>query len=200
MRLEKLALVLVGICLVTGLARSSATGQVNSERRMTALRSRVNQLKTYFDRIPARQRQFLSGGALNVMKLAENWDRLEASLKKSALHKPTPGPLTAPGPLITDGRRVVPVSDPATDFSFSVMGGFTQSETSTAWCGPNAVVGFNDTGSILESLLFGPGGVSISGVAYSSDQGASFNDAGFVNPGSNPANLLLGGPVVTCAS
>jgi hypothetical protein len=94
----------------------------------------------------------------------------------------------------------VPVSNPTADFLFSISTGFIQSETDTAWCGNNVVVGFNDSGSLLESMLFGPGGSSDSGVGYSTDQGASFRDAGFVNPGPNPKNLLIGDPVVGCAS
>src|SRR5262249_47858076 len=77
--------------------------------------------------------------------------------------------------------------------------GFTQSETSTAWCGNNIVTGFNDSGSILESLLFGPGGVSGSGASISSNKGLTFHDVGYINPGTDFTNFLAGDPVVTCA-
>jgi hypothetical protein len=103
--------------------------------------------------------------------------------------------------LTTSGRGgPVPVSNPATDFLLSVAGGFTQSETSTAWCGNNVAVGFNDSGSVIESAQFGPGGLSFSGVANSSDGGNTFRDDGFVNPGPNSANFLLGDPVLNCVN
>ena len=94
---------------------------------------------------------------------------------------------------------MIPVSDPSNDFAFSVMMGFTQSETSTAWCGSHVVVGFNDSGSLPESFFFGPGCLRSSGVALSTDHGHDFQDLGFVNPGSNPANFLLGDPAPGCA-
>jgi hypothetical protein len=90
------------------------------------------------------------------------------------------------------------VSNPSADFLFSVIAGFTQSETSTAWCGNNVVTGFNDSGSFFESLLFGPGGASLSGASVSSGPHGPFRDIGYINPGQNPSNFLAGDPVVTC--
>ena len=92
------------------------------------------------------------------------------------------------------------MSDPSTDFFFSVLAGFTQSETSTAWCGKNVMVGFNDSGSLPESLFFGPGGLSFNGVALSTDQGRSFQDLGLLNPGPNFFDFLSGDPVVGCSN
>jgi hypothetical protein len=80
------------------------------------------------------------------------------------------------------------------------MGGFTQSETSTARCGSNVVVGFNDQGSLFESLLFGPGGISLSGAGTSTDGGSSFRDIGYINPGPNVNTVLIGDPVVNCST
>src|SRR5438094_6124855 len=105
MRLEKRALVVVALCLVTGFTCSSAFGQVNLER-IAALRSRVNQLKASFDKIPARQRKILSGGALNLIKLAENWDKLEASMEKSAAARRSRGSLRAPASVSAGDPRV----------------------------------------------------------------------------------------------
>jgi hypothetical protein len=80
-----------------------------------------------------------------------------------------------------------------------MMGGFTQSESSTSRCGNSVVVGFNDSGSVSETTLFGSGGLSFSGSAFSTNRGLSFRDIGFVNPGPNPLNLLGGDPVVSCS-
>jgi hypothetical protein len=81
-----------------------------------------------------------------------------------------------------------------------VVSGFTQSETATAWCGSTVVVGFNDSGSIAESILLGPGGVSFNGVARSDDQGTTFVDLGFLNPGRSNFDMLAGDPVVACTN
>ena len=63
------------------------------------------------------------------------------------------------------------------------------------------MIGFNDTGSIPESVaarVGEPAGTSVSGFAFSTNQGSSFTDGGFVNPGAERSNLLLGDPVVAC--
>jgi len=97
---------------------------------------------------------------------------------------------------------MIPVSNPNTDFLSSRVTGFTQSETSTAWCGSNVVVGFNDSGSVIEtfgSLLAGINGLSVNGVALSTDQGHTFQDLGSLNPGPDPSGFLAGDPVIGCA-
>src|SRR5205823_8930544 len=94
----------------------------------------------------------------------------------------------------------ISVNDPSTDLLFSVLEGMTQSETSTAWCGSGVVVGFNDSGSFFETMLFGPGGISFSGAGASTNGGSSFTDIGFINPGPNPATFLGGDPVVNCTN
>ena len=167
-----------------------------SPQRLAAMRSRLGEVNKVTGKLSPVQRGKLSGGAVNLLQMAENWNKIEPSLEHASI--------TFDQKLATSSRSsstssiLVPVSNPATDFLFSIMTGFTQSETSTAWCGSNVVVGFNDSGSIPESVLFGPGGVSLSGVAFSTNQGAAFRDAGFVNPGSNPANFLAGDPVLSC--
>ena len=96
---------------------------------------------------------------------------------------------------------VTRVSNPGTDVAFSAFGGFTQSETSTARCGNNVVVGFNDSGSVFETPFFftGSGGQSFSGSSYSTDGGATFTDAGPVNPGPTTFNFLGGDPGLNCS-
>ena len=50
--------------------------------------------------------------------------------------------------------------------------------------------------AIITFLL--PGGLSFSGASFSKDKGKTFQDMGFINPGSNFDNVLAGDPVVTC--
>src|SRR5947208_10477548 len=106
---------------------------------------------------------------------------------------------SAVSPSIAPG--LVPVSNPNTDIAYSAFGGFIQSETSTARCGNNVVVGFNDSGSVFETPFFfsGTGGQAFSGFAYSSNGGASFKDGGPMNPGPTDFNFLGGDPGVNCA-
>jgi hypothetical protein len=79
------------------------------------------------------------------------------------------------------------------------MAGFVQSETSTAWCGRNVVVAYNDSGSLIESFFTPAIGLSFSGYSLSTDAGRSFTDLGFLNPGRNRSNFLAGAPVVACS-
>jgi hypothetical protein len=141
----------------------------------------------------------LSSGALNLAQ----WAREDVEHERpgeEARAELAPGirglaPLRAAG---GRGRRIQ-VNDPTTDFTRSIVTGFTQSETSTAWCGDTVVVGFNDSGSLLETL-FTAGGLSFNGVARSVDRGRSFTDLGFLNPGPDTGGFLGGDPVLGCSS
>lgn len=83
----------------------------------------------------------------------------------------------------------------------SAMAGFTQSETSAAWCGNTVVAGYNDSGAFARTAgvdYFGPW--SFSSASYSNDGGRTFVDIGFLNPGTNPINFIAGDPVLACTS
>jgi hypothetical protein len=199
-----------GLCMIIVAALFVSAGeiawsQVGTER-MVAIKATMEQVKAFSQRLPERTRQRLSGGALNLINLAERFDQIEPGLSQ------TPAGLSlAPD----DSKRreyderdrerpsLEPrqVSDPSTDVAFSSFGGFTQSETATAWCGNNVVVGFNDSGSSFETSVDprAPIGIGMSfvGFARSTNKGASFTDMRFLNPG--PVDNFLGGdPVVRC--
>ena len=193
--MKKSATILIGQWLFLSVFGSLAGGQM-APQRLETIRSRLQQTKAFFQKMPETHRQVLSGAAQNLIQLVNVWDKGGPGLAGN-LNRPVELPQTSSGPAAPGG--VIRVSDPDNDFAFSVLTGFTQSETSTAWCGSHVAVGFNDSGSLAESIFFGPGGLSFSGVALSTDQGRSFRDLGFVNPGSNPANFLLGDPVLGCA-
>jgi hypothetical protein len=129
--------------------------------------------------------------------MAQTFDRLAAmassgkSFSRQGLSQPKADRNALPG--------VVSVNDNSTDLDFSGYDGITQSTTSTAMCGNQVVVGFNDTGSSLQTFFNGTGGVSMSGAAVSSDGGKTFLDIGAVNPGPDFTNFLEGDPVVTCS-
>jgi hypothetical protein len=191
--------ILIGLWLMGSLIDSASWAQVSPER-LDALKASLERVKAISQKLPEGHRKALSGAAQNLIQLAEGFDKVEAGLRAAAsrpngFQKSPPSSATA-----DESTGATQVSDPGTDFDFSVLTGFTQSETSTAWCGNNVFVGFNDSGSLPESIVFGPGGLSFNGVARSTDQGKSFQDLGFLNPGPNLSDFLLGDPVLGCAN
>jgi len=166
--------------------------------RLGAIGDRLSQIRTTLEALPAAQQQTLSAGAQNVLTLARNWNQTVTGLASlTAADIATLGGAASLGrpPL---GPSFPAISDPSADFSSSITAGFTQSETSTAWCGNQVVTAFNDSGSLLETLPIAGIGLSFSGAAISSNRGASFRDIGYINPGPNVDNFLQGDPVVTC--
>ncbi len=158
----------------------------------------------------------LSGAARSFIRLNDQVERLNAmgaalsagqqgfapelseSLSQSQLSEmPSQSP-----PSLAPGK---PASTPdITDTRFS---GAVQSETSTAWCGKEAVVGFNDSGSLWESnpggaiigLVKATTGFSINGYAVSTNSGGKFTDKGFPTVGPL-GTFMLGDPVLACTN
>jgi|SRR6267378_3972860 len=189
---------LIGLWLFSLLSCSQAFGQVMPER-LEAARARLAQVKAFSEGMPAKQRKMLSSGALGLLEVADKFDDVQRGLSRqqAALSSPMSQPSRV-GVALPEIAGLHTVSDPSQDV-FSVLSGFTQSETHTAWCGNDIVVGFNDSGSFFESLVANVGGLSFNGVARSTDQGASYTDLMFLNPGSNINNFLAGDPVLGCA-
>jgi hypothetical protein len=103
------------------------------------------------------------------------------------------------------------ISDPRLNFQLSRFTGFTQNTSSSAWCGHNVVTGFQSTlASLVTSVLpfeqdpnLLVNSASSLGVAFSTNDGESFTDLGFLNPGPTTTNIntvMLGNPVVACSS
>jgi hypothetical protein len=105
-----------------------------------------------------------------------------------------------------------PVNNPNESEDFiSRLAGNTESEESVAWCGTNALVGFNDSGSFVKTMttLVSPSGsFSFNGWSRSTDAGASFVDkgiliadpVGFPLPPGIRFRDLFGDPVLGCSS
>jgi hypothetical protein len=168
--------------------------------RVDAAKARIQQAATVLRTLPAPMRKGISGSAANLLHMATGFQKVKRpGLPKrpqqaAALATPQPA---APS---KNASPAIQVSNSASDGIFSVASGFTQSETSTAWCGDNVVAGFNDSGSVWESIFLGTGGLSFNGYARSTNAGASYADLGSLNPGPNPNSFLLGDPVLGCAS
>lgn len=117
------------------------------------------------------------------------------------------GGIARRGKQLTDALLHGQVSDPNAPNDFiSRFAGNVQSETSVAWCGRNAVVGFNDSGSFVATLLRRGGSpsnsFSLTGWSASTDAGQRFTDRGILLPDPlPPGDLFLdlfGDPVVAC--
>ncbi|MCU1330588.1 MAG: exported protein of unknown function [Bryobacterales bacterium] len=211
MTVGRLSSATTGILLVCAAGTLQAQSGIDPDR-LANIQAQLAQVKDVLSRIPDSQRGAMSGGAQNLLQLANTFEEAVRGLSEA----PAVGPYPAEAPpadasIVSIRSRAAAaravsalpdptrVSNPLADSLFSVVGGFTQSETSTSWCGNSVVVGFNDSGSISETTLFGSGGLSLSGSAFSTNGGLSFRDIGFVNPGPNPVNLLAGDPTVSCS-
>jgi len=178
-----------------GLICVGTEGAQLAPERLAAVRSVITRAVTLSSRLPLPARHVRSAGTRNLLNLAERWDQIESQVRRL----PPKGLGLAERALTPHVLAPGPVSDPSTDVSFSSFSGFTQNETSAARCGSNVVVGFNDTGSFFETA-FGSGGLSIAGVARSTNGGGAYTDLGFLNPGPTVTDLLLGDPAVACAN
>jgi hypothetical protein len=183
------------LSLVAGMPTLSA--QVDAAR-LKAINTRMQQQVKAYNRFPASHQQLMDGNS-NMVHLAGVLKNMTPSLAKQ-MSRPAFSALFKAQAAPPAGSGVSAVSDPSTDLDFSSFEGFTQSETSTAWCGNNVVVGFNDSGSFAQTLFSGTGGLSFSGIALSVNRGKTFKDLGPVPPGTNPANFLGGDPQVGCTS
>ncbi|MGH8323137.1 MAG: hypothetical protein ACRETD_04955, partial [Steroidobacteraceae bacterium] len=136
---------------------------------------------------PAR----LSSVGRNLTAFAALWDAARNTLAPAAA--PAGGDRTATAATHGVSR---PVSQPS--LTLSRYAGFTQSQTSTAWCGASVLTAFNDTGSEIRTLA-GATGISVVGLSTSSSHGASFSYLGTPAPAIGFYQALLGAPAVVCA-
>jgi hypothetical protein len=173
-----------------------APAQVDAARFNT-IKTRLQQLHATYAKMPPAAQKMMDGTA-NAAYLYSVVNRLQPQL----LHitkNPSRAQLSAAVAAATTTTGGVKVNNNSTDLAFSSFLGFTQSETNTAQCGSNVVVGFNDSGSYISTLLTGTGGVSFSGVAVSHDGGKTFKDLGPVPAGANVNNFLEGDPLIGCS-
>ncbi len=188
------SVIIVGLLGATLVPWAVGQSQTNADR--------IAALKARFDQLPPNHRA-MNSSLGHQMRAAAMFDRLIAaaasgqSLTPKRFSQATAGD-SAPG--------VVSVNDRSTDLDFSRYDGITQSTSSTAMCGNQVVVGFNDYGSFLQTFFstfdpntFTVGPVSSTGAAVSSDGGKTFHDIGTINPGSDPSNQMISDPVVACS-
>jgi hypothetical protein len=145
---------------------------------------------------PHFSRDQLYGSVRNLVSLADRWSAVRPLLKQ-LIDEVQPAPesisIEVANAFLAGGKPISKVTLGASRYS-----GFTQSETSTAWCGASVVVGFNDTGSEIRTIL-GGGGVSALGYSNSNNHGVAFSYVGSPPATSNPNQAVSGGPSVVCA-
>lgn len=188
-----LRLLVAASVLLTPWVASAQTAQ----QRLDAFSAHLKRIHNAASRMPPSARAKLSSSTQHLLLLAARFnDDLITALAQSSvsMHGSLNGHPFVPvsGPL-PRGQ----VNDPSTDLG-SRLAGFTQSETSTAWCGHNVVVAYNDSGSFLETFPVPNIGLSFNGYSSSTDGGRTFSDQGYLNPGQNLANFLGGDPVAVC--
>jgi len=177
---------------------SSFVGAQLSPEKVAATNRTLQHVKARYNKLDARHQKMLDGYS-NIVHLADAWQKYGMRLTDPSFIARAKIVQSRTAPPLAAG--IVKVSNPSTDIAYSSMAGFTQSETSTARCGHSVVVGYNDSGSVFETPYFysGTGGQSFSGASYSTNGGASFTDAGPVNPGPGNGNFLGGDPGVNCS-
>lgn len=201
MKLRRIPFCIVMVGLFSLLSGSVAKAQITMER-LEEVRAKLQPSLSFYKKLNSQQQKMLSGASANFFHVLDNWDELEQKalqLQKTLGQKQQSAAISS---AVVASGGPIQVSNPVTDFAFGPSGGFTQSETSTAWCGSRVVVGFNDSGSFYESLLASAGfNLSFNGFGLSTNQGVSYSDLGFLpSATANPINFLEGDPVVACTS
>ena len=151
--------------------------------RFNKIKHRLQQLHATYAKMPPAAQKMMDGTA-NAEYLYSALNRIQPQLIKVKPGATRPELAAAFSSATSTGG--VKVNDNSTDLAFSSFLGFTQSETHTAQCGSNVVVGFNDSGSFASTVLTGTGGASFSGVAVSHDGGKTFKDLGPTPAGASP--------------
>lgn len=178
--------------LVFVLARTVLAESV--EDRLAAMDSMVN-AASQITHNPYFKMGHLYGAAYTQASLAERWATVRPILKQllqSLSYEPYQ-PSSRNALVIRLPRAISEATLGPSRFT-----GFTQSETSTAWCGNSVVIGFIDTGSEISSLI-GNAGVTMLGVAQSSNRGGRFVNEG-APPVPNSSQFILGDPSLACAN
>ena len=109
----------------------------------------------------------LSSGVRNYVNLAQRWKNIASQTSGAADESALTTSLPSALPLFAPSG----ISSPGRDVQVSRFSGFVQSETSSAWCGSNVVVGYNDSASLFQQSPTGP---TIVGYAVSTNSGNSF--------------------------
>lgn len=135
---------------------------------------------------------YVSGGGRGLFHLADQWNRMKVRAKEGR-------PRSADRAMISNAISAPPDLNQSVSGLPSRLRSFTANESSTAWCGNNVAVGFNDTESIPETNFPDRGGSTL-GYSISNNKGASFTDQGFPTVGSDPSSSMGFDQIFACSS
>jgi hypothetical protein len=190
-RLKAQAIGLVAaLAACAALGGTMAHGQSDDEnlRRLDRLAARGHALEA----APGFDRARLASVGRNLAAFADRWSAARLPIAAAGV----PGGSFAAGATVKSHAPSKMASMPT--LGLSRYAGFTQSQTSTAWCGANVLTAFNDTGSEIRTLG-ASAGLSVIGLAASSNRGGTFSYMGTPAVGAGFYQTLLGAPVVACA-
>jgi hypothetical protein len=178
--------------------------QSSTDQNFQALARLDKNLDRLSPKARERVERLLSAGGAHVVTVASKRAELAEAARRVRAQQAGAGTRAVPAEPLPAGEG----SDPFAleDFA-SRLSGHVQSETTVAWCGPNAVIGFNDSGSFVATSFLGAspsGSLSFNGWSYSRDAGASFTDGGPLTADPVPPGVaffnLFGDPVAGCTS
>jgi hypothetical protein len=139
-------------------------------------------------------RKFVSSALRNMFGIADRWGDLRPLLENAIAAQSSLSPAEVAMAFLTGNESLITVVafDQLTPASH--LGGFTRNETSTAWCGANAMIGFNDTGSYIATA-----GQSIEGYSISTNADGTSPTFTYMGAPALAANMFMeGDPVVAC--
>ena len=195
--------VVVALALPAGsrVVGAAAPQNPSLDRHLQAL-AKISQ---NLDRLrPEVRDRILSAGGAQLLTVIDKREQLAEAARKAEPLRARFGAQAFRAKQLAAGEG----SDPFAleDFASRVAGN-VQSETTVAWCGGNAVIGFNDSGSFVATAFLGAspsGSLSFNGWSYSRNAGASFTDGGPLIADPVPPGLaffnLFGDPVAGCTS
>ena len=167
----------------------------SAEQRLAPLDSAAAHVAALTEN-PNFRRDSLFGATRNLVSMADRWATVRPLLEQlvnASAASPVALPLESSSALAVGSKPISKVTLGASRYS-----GFTQSETSTTWCGSSVVVGFNDTGSFIRTIL-GNGGISVLGYSNSTNRGTAFTYVGSPPATASANQSILGEPSLVCA-
>jgi len=163
----------------------AAQGSSDPDEDMQHIQDLINLANNIRENLGPDGENKLSSGGLQFVTLGDRADSLTKAM---------------------EGRLASNPLEPE-DF-ISRQAGNTQSETGVGWCDDNAIIGFNDSGSFVLTMLGPPTSpspsfsFSFNGWSLSTDAGEKFKDKGTLVSDPLPAGVrfrdLLGDPVIGC--
>ena len=191
-RLSRLAVVLGVAGAILTFARDGQTQ--SADQRLNSLDAAAARVAS-LEENPHFRRDAFFGATRNAISMADRWSTIRPLLEQSLEYSNSSAGSVSDDiehPLTATPKPISAVTIGASRYS-----GFTQSETSTAWCGASVVVGFNDTGSEIKTML-GSGGISVLGYSNSINGGTAFSYVGSPTATTDPNQGMMGEPSLAC--